>query len=367
VLNAGCFAAGTKLWTPQGYRHVEDLQPGEWVYARAEHDPYGPIAAKLVEAKFERTGRILHLHLPGGRLIRTTPEHPFFLDGKGWTAAGALQAGDRLRTDDGWVTIAEVFDTGTYEPVYNLRVAEYHTYFVGAEGWGWALWAHNAYSQAFKDSLVAALQAAGTFGGGAARGWVQALFDLAAANTHEAWYDFRQRLMRKQLSEATIRDLWWVARGQDPALLAQTQAQVVNLLRPIAQQIAAQLQPLGITVEFGIRGSLATGWSWDKRNNQQGRPWDGNRFDVDAYVKNDQLASGIPPTTSGGTFISLFFIDRAPGFRAGEAGNAAALAVKDLIRQADAALRAAIGSRLEPRDFTFKVFSRSSPVSGLGL
>ena len=145
MLNAGCFAAGTKLWTPLGYRNVEDLQPGEWVYARAEHDPYGPIAAKLVEAKFERTGRILHLHLPGGRLIRTTPEHPFFLDGKGWTAAGALQAGDRLRTDDGWVTIAEVFDTGTYEPVYNLRVAEYHTYFVGADGWGWALWAHNVY------------------------------------------------------------------------------------------------------------------------------------------------------------------------------------------------------------------------------
>ena len=57
-----------------------------------------------------------------------------------------MQAGDRLRTDDGWVTIAEVFDTGTYEPVYNLRVAEYHTYFVGADGWGFAAWAHNAYT-----------------------------------------------------------------------------------------------------------------------------------------------------------------------------------------------------------------------------
>jgi hypothetical protein len=146
VLNAGCFAAGTKLWTPLGYRNVEDLQPGEWVYARAEHDPYGPIAAKVVEAKFARTGRILHLHLPGGRLIRTTPEHPFFLDGKGWTAAGALQAGDRLRTDGGWVAVAEVFDTGEYAPVYNLRVAEYHTYFVGDAGWGWALWAHNTYT-----------------------------------------------------------------------------------------------------------------------------------------------------------------------------------------------------------------------------
>jgi hypothetical protein len=27
--------------------------------------------------------------------------------------------------------------------VYNGRVAEYHTYFVGDEGWGFSLWAHN--------------------------------------------------------------------------------------------------------------------------------------------------------------------------------------------------------------------------------
>ena len=30
----GCFAAGTKLWTPEGYRNVEDIQPGEMVFAR---------------------------------------------------------------------------------------------------------------------------------------------------------------------------------------------------------------------------------------------------------------------------------------------------------------------------------------------
>jgi hypothetical protein len=29
--------------------------------------------------------------------------------------------------------------------VYNCRVAEYHTYFVGDEGWGFSVWAHNSY------------------------------------------------------------------------------------------------------------------------------------------------------------------------------------------------------------------------------
>jgi intein/homing endonuclease len=79
-------------------------------------------------------------------LIRTTPEHPFYVDGKGWTAAGALKAGDRIATLSGeWVPIGEVFDTEEWELVYNLRVADFHTYFVGEDGWGFSAWAHNAY------------------------------------------------------------------------------------------------------------------------------------------------------------------------------------------------------------------------------
>jgi Pretoxin HINT domain/Bacterial Ig-like domain (group 3)/Bacterial Ig domain len=145
VLNAGCFAAGTKLWTPDGYRNVEEIQEGEMVFSRDECDPYAPIEAKVVEKKFERTGRILHLHL-NGEVIRTTPEHPFFAMERGWVEAGALQEGDEVRTDSGWVKIEEVFDTDAYEAVYNLRIADHHTYFVGAKDWGFSAWAHNTYS-----------------------------------------------------------------------------------------------------------------------------------------------------------------------------------------------------------------------------
>ena len=145
TLNTGCFAAGTKLLTRTGWRNVEDIQAGEEVLSRDEHDPAGKPDWKLVEAKFQRTGCILHLHV-GGEVIRTTPEHPFYVEGKGWTAAGALQPGDRIATLSGeWVGVEEVFDTRLYEPVYNLRVAEFHTYFVGGEQWGFAPWAHNAY------------------------------------------------------------------------------------------------------------------------------------------------------------------------------------------------------------------------------
>src|SRR5262249_40864684 len=37
-----------------------------------------------------------------------------------------------------------VEDTGEFATVYNLRVADFHTYFVGCDAWGFSVWAHNA-------------------------------------------------------------------------------------------------------------------------------------------------------------------------------------------------------------------------------
>jgi len=56
-----------------------------------------------------------------------------------------LRVGDALRSHDGqWLAVEGVRDTGREEVVYNGRVAEYHTYFVGDEGWGFSVWAHNS-------------------------------------------------------------------------------------------------------------------------------------------------------------------------------------------------------------------------------
>jgi hypothetical protein len=80
----------------------------------------------------------------GCELIRTTGEHLFWFVGQDWTDACLLQPGDLLCTRDGHtVAVQECFDTGEYETVYNCRVADYHTYFVGDEGWGFSVWAHN--------------------------------------------------------------------------------------------------------------------------------------------------------------------------------------------------------------------------------
>jgi Pretoxin HINT domain/Protein of unknown function (DUF3990) len=144
-LNLGCFVAGTKLWTPGGYRSIETLLPGDLVYSRDEWNPSAAVEAKVVEEVFTRFAGILHVHL-GGQVIGTSGEHPFYVEGRGWVPAGELQPGESVLCADGSrVLVEEVYDTGEWQPVYNLRVADHHTYFIGEESWGWNAWVHNAY------------------------------------------------------------------------------------------------------------------------------------------------------------------------------------------------------------------------------
>jgi len=91
---------------------------------------------------FKRFSAVWELRV-GGQLILTTGEHPFFRDGQ-WVAAQELQVGDKLLCQDGsTITVEGLRETGNWVPVYNLRVADWHTYFVGDDSWGFGLWAHN--------------------------------------------------------------------------------------------------------------------------------------------------------------------------------------------------------------------------------
>src|SRR5262249_56972578 len=116
-------------------KFIEDFRPGDPILTRPEDDPAAPLEVKRVEEVFVRVSPILHLHV-GGQVIRTTGEHPFFVRGEGWVSARDLRPGDLLSSHDGgWVPVEEVFDTGAWETVYNLRVADHHTYFVGDRDW----------------------------------------------------------------------------------------------------------------------------------------------------------------------------------------------------------------------------------------
>jgi hypothetical protein len=139
-----CFAAGTPLLTPHGAKSVETFQVGDLLLSRADDNPKGDVEAKCVEEVFVRSALIWHVHV-GGQVIRSTAEHPFYVEGEGWVACQDLKIGDRLLAADGTtVAVEDLLDTSEYETVYNLSIADFHTYFVGCHEWGFSVWAHNA-------------------------------------------------------------------------------------------------------------------------------------------------------------------------------------------------------------------------------
>ena len=138
-----CFAAGVPLRTPDGSKPVEDFREGDLVLSRDEHDPTGAAEPKVVEAVFRRTAALWPVRL-NGREVGSTAEHPWYVAGKGWTRTDGLAVGDRVLCLDGsTVGVEGVRDAGAWVPVYNLRVADHHTYFVGTQEWEFAAWAHN--------------------------------------------------------------------------------------------------------------------------------------------------------------------------------------------------------------------------------
>ena len=97
-----------------------------------------------VEAVFQRSTPLLDLRV-GGRVIRTTAEHPFWVERRGWTEpAQQLMAGDRLLSHDGRSVVLDGVEGSRDVPVFNMPIADDHTYFVGSNEWGFSVWAHNA-------------------------------------------------------------------------------------------------------------------------------------------------------------------------------------------------------------------------------
>ncbi len=139
-----CFVAGTPLLTPDGSKAIEEFKVGDLVLSRDEDTPDGEVRAKRVLATFNTVSPVLNLHV-GGRIIGTTTEHPFWAEGRGWTAAKDLRIGDVLVSHDGFrLPVEGVAESGRTEAVYNMTIEDDHTYFVGCEKWGWSVWAHNA-------------------------------------------------------------------------------------------------------------------------------------------------------------------------------------------------------------------------------
>jgi RHS repeat-associated protein len=193
-----CFAGGTPILTPDGDKSIEDFKPGDWLLSAPEHDPSAPPEPRQVEDVFQATAALLNLHV-GGRVIRTSVLHPFYVLNQGWRCADELRPGDQLRSHDGnWTPAEAVTAAGEVTTVYNLRISEYHTYFVGRRDWAFSVWAHNACAGMGNIGSHGRVPASTVLG--AAEKWLGKGYREIAAGVYRSANGLRQFRM-------TIRDL----------------------------------------------------------------------------------------------------------------------------------------------------------------
>ena len=103
------------------------------------------LAKNVLSGKLE-TKRVTEVHVNNdpvtgtvtisGEIIHTTPEHPFYTSEGGWVDAKDLVSGAHvLAAEGGLGTVEDVRFRTDYMVMYNLTVADDHTFFVGAGKW----------------------------------------------------------------------------------------------------------------------------------------------------------------------------------------------------------------------------------------
>lgn len=194
---AACFSAGTLVHTKDGLKPIERIQVGDWILSKHEsgdgEQAYKPVARVLEygPTKVVRLWYVEQAEKPTyGGAVFTTQDHPFWVEGAGWTEARYLVGGPELATvplhstkgvhiqgvrhvvatsrpNIGWIcssgnivdeigmewdfgtntlhrtdvyleedlTYSESFhDNPMKVPVWNLEVEDFHTYYVGKDG-----------------------------------------------------------------------------------------------------------------------------------------------------------------------------------------------------------------------------------------
>ena len=89
------FVAGTLILMATGLRAIESIRAGDRVLAT---DPESGVTEEkaVVETYVRETGRLVHLRV-GGELISTTPNHPFWVRGRGFVSAEGCRRGGTVK------------------------------------------------------------------------------------------------------------------------------------------------------------------------------------------------------------------------------------------------------------------------------
>ncbi len=140
-----CFVAGTLVHTEDGMTAIEEIEVGDLVAARDQHNEDGEIEWKEVVDFFVNDKKpIVEVTFTDDATrefkFGSTHDHPFWVEQRGWVEVQDLAVGDSVVDREGEnFRVSDIVETGRYEVTYNFTVDGYHTYFVGSEG----VWVHN--------------------------------------------------------------------------------------------------------------------------------------------------------------------------------------------------------------------------------
>ena len=91
----GCFTGETLIPTAKGEKAIREIRVDDLVLS--ENPETGERGYKEVRRLYlHESSRLIHVFV-GNEEIKATPEHPFWVEGKGFVTADALRAGEEVR------------------------------------------------------------------------------------------------------------------------------------------------------------------------------------------------------------------------------------------------------------------------------
>jgi hypothetical protein len=120
----GCFIKGTRVHTKEGLKPIEEIKVGDYVLSSPENKP-GIREYKRVVNTFvhkNKTIRSIGIRNQEGQteIVAATGNHPFWMEGVGWTRADLLKNGSVVRFADGSISRVDF-----QVPVYKFRDEEW--------------------------------------------------------------------------------------------------------------------------------------------------------------------------------------------------------------------------------------------------
>ena len=130
VSGSACFVAGTEVLLADGTsKAIEDVVIGDLVLA-ADPETGETHAKPVVDTYVHEDVETWQVETSSGT-VTSTAEHPFWVDGRGWTPVRELQPGDKLVDAEGVrVEVVSTRSTGESTTVHNFQVEFLHNYHV---------------------------------------------------------------------------------------------------------------------------------------------------------------------------------------------------------------------------------------------